>query len=49
MNVKEEFLNLYNILCLRCTTQHQDEDAPGFASIGWQNRGRLRRRGLLPL
>ena len=31
---KEEFFNLYKILRLRCTPQHQDEDAPGFASIG---------------
>ena len=40
---KEEFFNLYKILRLRCTPQHQDEDAPGFASIGRQNRRRLRR------
>ena len=39
--------NLYKILRLRCTPQHQDEDAPGFASIGRQNRRRLRRTGLL--
>ena len=44
---KEDFLNLYKILRLRCTPQHQDEDAPGFASIGQQNRRRLRRTGLL--
>ena len=46
---KEEFFNLYKILRLRCTPQHQDEDAPGFASIGRQNRRRLRRSGLLRL
>ena len=46
---KEEFFNLYKILRLRCTTQHQDEDAPGFASIGRQNRRRLRRTRLLGL
>ena len=46
---KEEFFNLYKILCLRCTPQHQDEDAPGFASISWQNRCRSRRTGLLLL
>ena len=46
---KEEFFNLYKILRLRCTPQHQDEDAPGFASIGRQNRRRLRRTGLLRL
>ena len=27
---KEEFFNLYKILPLRCTFQHQDEDAPGY-------------------
>ena len=46
---KEEFFNLYKILCLPCTPQHQDEDAPGFASIGRQNRRQLRRTGLLRL
>ena len=46
---KEEFFNLHKILRLRCTPQHQDEDAPGFASIGRQNRRRLRRKGLLRL
>ena len=40
---KEEFSNLYKILRLRCTPAHQDEDAPGFASIGRQKRRRLRR------
>ena len=40
---KGEFFNL------RCTPQHQDEDTPGFASIGQQNRRRLRRTGLLQL
>ena len=35
---KEEFFNLYKILRLRCTPQHQDEDAPGFASTGRQKR-----------
>ena len=44
---KEEFFNLYKILRLRCTPQHQDEDAPGFASISRQNRRRLRKTGLL--
>ena len=48
-HLKEEFFNLYKILRLRCTPQHQDEDAPGFASIGRQNRRRLRRTGLLRL
>ena len=42
-------MNLYNILRLRCTPHHQEEDAPGFASIGRQNRRRLRRTGLLRL
>ena len=46
---KEEFFDLYKVLRLRCTPQHQDEDAPGFASIGRQNRRRLRRTGLLRL
>ena len=46
---KEEFFNLYKILRLQCTPQHQDEDAPGFASIGRQNRRWLRRTGLLRL
>ena len=46
---KEEFFNLYKILRLHCTPQHQDEDAPGFASTGRQNRRRLRRTGLLRL
>ena len=46
---KEEFFNLYKILRLRCTPQHQDEDAPGFAPIGRQNTRRLRRTGLLRL
>ena len=46
---KEDLFNLYKILRLRCTPQHQDEDAPGFASIGWQNRRWLRRTGLLRL
>ena len=45
----EEFFNLYKILRLRCTTQHQDEDAPSFASIRRWNRHRLRRTGLLRL
>ena len=44
---KEEFFNLYKILRLRCTPQHQDEDARGFASIGRQNRRRLHRTGPL--
>ena len=44
---KEEFFNLYNIWRLGCIPKHQDEDAPGFASIGRQNRRRLRRTGLL--
>ena len=35
---KEEFFNLYKILRLRCTPQHHDEDAPGFVSIGRQDR-----------
>ena len=48
-HLKEEFVNLYKFLRLRCTSQHQDEDAPCFASIGWQNRRRLRRTGLLRL
>ena len=46
---KQEFFHLYKILRLRCTPQHQDEDALGFASIGRQNRRRLRRTGLLRL
>ena len=46
---KEDLCNLYNILRLRCTPQHQDEDAPGFASIGRQNWRRLRRTGALRL
>ena len=46
---KEEFFNLYKILRLRCTPQHEGGDAPGFASIGRQNRRRLRRIGLLRL
>ena len=46
---KEEFFSLYKVLRLRCTPQHQDEDAPGLASIGWQNRRRLRRTALLRL
>ena len=46
---KEEFFNLNKIWPLRCTAQHQDEDAPGFASICRQNRRRLRRTGLLRL
>ena len=46
---KEEFFNFYKLLRLRCIPQHQDEDAPGFASIGRQNRRRLRRTGLLRL
>ena len=46
---KEEFFNLYKILRLRYTPQHQDEDAPGFASIGQQNKRWLRRTGLLRL
>ena len=41
--------SLYKILRLRCTPQHQDKDAPRFASIGRQNRRRLRRTGLLRL
>ena len=40
---------MYNILRLRCTPQHLDEGAPGFACIGRQNRLRLRRTGLLQL
>ena len=48
-NFKEEFFNLYKILRLPCTPQHQDEDAPVFASIGRQNRRRLRKTGLLRL
>ena len=31
---KEEFFNLYKIFCLRCTAQHQVDDAPGFAVMG---------------
>ena len=31
---KEEFFNLYKILRLRCTAQHQDDDPPGFAFMG---------------
>ena len=46
---KEEFFNLYKMLRLRCTPEHQDEDALGFASIGRQNRRRLRRTGVLRL
>ena len=46
---KEEFFNLYKILRLRCTPKHQDKDAPGFASIGWQIRRWLLRTGLLRL
>ena len=46
---KEDLFNLCKILRLRCTPQNQDEDAPGFASIGRQNRRRLRRTGLLRL
>ena len=46
---KEEVFNLYKFLRLRCTPQHQDQDAPGFASIGLQNRCPLRRTGLLRL
>ena len=44
---KKEFFKLYKILCLQCTPEHQYKDAPGFASIGRQNRRRLRRIGLL--
>ena len=47
MHFKEEFFNLYKILRLRCTHQHHDEEGPRFASIGRQNRRRLRRTGLL--
>ena len=36
-------------LRLRCTLQHQAEDAPGSASIRRQNRRRLRRTRLLRL
>ena len=43
------FTNLYKILRLRCRPQHQDQDAPGFASIQRQNRRRLRRKGRLRL
>ena len=43
---KGDFFNLYEILRLRYTPQHQDEDAPGFPSIGRQNRRRLRRTRL---
>ena len=46
---KEEFFKLYKVLRLRCTPQHQDEDVPGFASIGGQKRRRLRRTRLLRL
>ena len=46
---KEEFCNLYKILRLLCTPQHQNKDASGFASIGRQNRRLLRRTGLLRL
>ena len=46
---KEEVFNLNKILRLRCTPQHQDEDAPGFASMSRQNMRRLRRTGLLRL
>ena len=46
---KEEFFNLYKILRLQCAPKHRYEDAPGFASIGRQNRRRLRRTGLLRL
>ena len=46
---KEEFFNLYKILCLRCTPHYQDADAPGIASIGRRNRRRLRRTRLLRL
>ena len=48
-HLNEELSDLYKVLRLRCTPQHQDEDAPGFASIGRQNRRRLRRTGLLRL
>ena len=48
-HVKEEFFILYDVLRLWCTSRHQDEDASGFASIGRQNRQRLRRTGLLRL
>ena len=41
MHFTDEFVNQYKILRLRCTPQHQEEDAPGFASIGRQNRRRL--------
>ena len=43
----KEFFNLYKMLRFRCTPQHQNEGAPGFASIGWQNRCRLCRTGQL--
>ena len=46
---KEEFFNLDKILRLRCTPQPQDEEAPGFASIGRVDTRRLRRTGLLRL
>ena len=46
---KEEFFNLHKILRLQCIPQHQDEVAPGLASIGRQNRRRSRKAGLLRL
>ena len=46
MHSSEGFFNLYKIMRLRCRPQNQDEDAPGFASIGRKNRRRLRRTGL---
>ena len=46
---KDEFFNLYKIPRLRCTPKHEEEEAPVFASIGRQNKRRLRRTGLLRL
>ena len=47
MHFKEEFFNLYKILRLQSTAQHDHQDAPGFASIGRKNRCQLRRTGVL--
>ena len=38
MHFKEEFFNQHEIMRLWCSPQNQDEDAPGFASIGLRNR-----------
>ena len=46
---KEEFFNLYKVLRLWCTPQHQDEATPGFSSTGRRNKRRSRRTGLLRL